>query len=82
MQDMQLTPRAKQVVDLAYAEAKRLQNNYIGGEHLLLGLIAEGEGLAARVLTELGMTLEATREQVRKFQEDAAARPKKPRKNC
>jgi len=70
--DLMLTPRAKQVIDLAYAEAKRLKNPYIGGEHLLLGLIAEQEGLAARVLIGLGMTLETTREQVQKSQEDAA----------
>ncbi len=70
--DLMLTPSAKQVVDLAYAEAKRLKNPYIGGEHLLLGLIAEQEGLAARVLIGLGMTLETTREQVQKSQEDAA----------
>ncbi len=71
-QDMQLTPRAKQVIDLAYAEAKRLKNNYIGGEHLLLGLIAEGDGLAARILTRMGMTLETAREQVQKSQEEEA----------
>ena len=70
--DLMLTPSAKQVVDLAYAEAKSLKNPYIGGEHLLLGLIAEQEGLAARVLTGLGMTLEATREQVQKSHVDAA----------
>jgi len=73
-QDMQLTTAAKKVVDLAYGEGKRLRNNYIGGEHLLLALLAEGEGLAARVLTELGLTLDATREQVRKFQEEAEAK--------
>ncbi len=73
-QDLNLTPRAKKVIDLAYAEANSLKNSYIGGEHLLLGLIAEGEGLAARVLTELGLTLDATREQVRKFQEEAEAK--------
>jgi excisionase family DNA binding protein len=70
--DLMLTPRAKQVIDLAYAEAKRLKNPYVGGEHLLLGLIAEQEGLAARVLIGLGMTLETTREQVQKSQEDGA----------
>jgi len=70
--DLMLTPSAKQVIDLAYAEAKKLKNPYIGGEHLLLGLIAEQEGLAARVLIGLGMTLETTREQVQKSQEDAA----------
>ena len=70
--DMQLTPRAKEAVDAAFAEAKRLKNNYIGSEHLLLGLIAEGGGLAARVLTGLGMTLDATRKQVENFQREAA----------
>jgi excisionase family DNA binding protein len=77
--DLSLTPRAKQVVDLAYAEAKRLKNPYIGGEHLLLGLIAEQEGLAARVLIGLGMTLETTREQVRKSQEDGARSDELPK---
>ena len=60
-QDMQLTPRAKRVIDLAYNEARSLQVNYIGTEHILLGLIAEGEGLAGRVLKKLGVDLEATR---------------------
>ena len=46
--EMQLTPRAKRVIDLAYDEARQLGNNYIGTEHLLLGLIREGEGLAGR----------------------------------
>ena len=44
-QDMTLTPRAKRVIDLAYDEARNLNNNYIGTEHLLLGLIREGDGL-------------------------------------
>lgn len=55
-QDMQLTPRAKHVIDLSYDEARALNNNYIGTEHLLLGLIREGEGLAGRVLEKLGVT--------------------------
>lgn len=63
-QDMQLTPRAKRVIDLAYDEARQLNNNYIGTEHLLLGLIREGEGLAARVLAKLGVDLERTRREV------------------
>ena len=67
-QDMQLTPRAKKVIDLAYAEARRLNNNYIGTEHLLLGLIREGDGLAARVLVKLGADLERAREAVRAMQ--------------
>src|SRR5207247_7888270 len=53
-QDVQLTPRAERVIDLANEEARQLNNNYIGTEHLLLGLIREGDGLAARVLAKLG----------------------------
>src|SRR5947207_11629200 len=74
-QDMQLTPRAKRVIDLAYEEARQLNNNYIGTEHLLLGLIREGDGLAARVLVSLDVDLERTRREVHALQEaDAALR--------
>ena len=68
-QDMQLTPRAKRVIDLAYDEARQLNNNYIGTEHLLLGLIREGEGLAGRVLSKLGVDLDRTRREVQSLQE-------------
>lgn len=68
-QDMQLTPRAKRVIDLAYDEARNLNNNYIGTEHLLLGLIREGEGLAGRVLQKLGVDLERTRREVMSLQD-------------
>ena len=68
-QDMQLTPRAKRVIDLAYDEARNLNNNYIGTEHLLLGLIREGEGLAGRVLQKLGVDLERTRREVTSLQD-------------
>src|SRR5438034_6422849 len=61
--------RAKRVIDLAYEEARQLNNNYIGTEHLLLGLIAEGDGLAARVLVKLGADLERTRVEVRAMQD-------------
>jgi len=67
--DMQLTPRAKRVIDLAYDEARQLNNNYIGTEHLLLGLIREGEGLAGRVLSKLGVDLDRTRREVQSLQE-------------
>ena len=73
-QDMQLTPRAKRVIDLAYDEARQLNNNYIGTEHLLLGLISEGEGLAGRVLTKLGVALERTRQEVKNLQEGGKGR--------
>ena len=69
-QDMQLTPRAKRVIDLAYDEARQLSNNYIGTEHLLLGLIREGEGLAGRVLAKLGVELERTRREVMHLQDN------------
>ncbi|MDQ2686934.1 MAG: ATP-dependent Clp protease ATP-binding subunit [Armatimonadota bacterium] len=74
-QDMQLTPRAKRVIDLAYDEARQLNNNYIGTEHLLLGLIREGEGLAGRVLSKLGVDLDRTRREVMHLQEGGGEGP-------
>src|SRR5579872_1531199 len=68
-QDMQLTPRAKRVIDLAYEEARQLNNNYIGTEHLLLGLVREADGLAGRVLTLLGLQLDAARQAVLEMQD-------------
>jgi ATP-dependent Clp protease ATP-binding subunit ClpC len=68
-QDMTLTPRAKRVIDLAYDEARNLNNNYIGTEHLLLGLIREGDGLAGRVLAKLGVELEKARREVMTLQD-------------
>jgi len=56
-----LTPRAKRVIELAIDEARRLEHNYIGTEHLLLGLLSEGEGVAAHVLDSFGITLERAR---------------------
>jgi len=61
------TERARQVVVLAQEEARLLGHNFIGTEHLLLGLVREQEGLAARVLDSLGITLAAVREEVRKI---------------
>ena len=58
------TDRARRVVVLAQEEAKMLNHNYIGTEHILLGLIHEGEGVAAKALEELGISLDAVREQV------------------
>ncbi len=56
-----LTPRAKKVIELAVDEARRLGHNYIGTEHLLIGLMREGEGVAAGVLESLGVTLDKVR---------------------
>jgi len=58
-----LTPRAKKVIELAVDEARRLNHHYIGTEHLLLGLVREGEGIAAGVLASLGVNLEKVRTQ-------------------
>ena len=58
------TDRARRVVILAQDEARAMNHNYVGTEHLLLGLIHEGEGIAAKALAQLGITLEAARAQV------------------
>jgi len=58
-----LTPRAKKVIELAVDEARQLGHHYIGTEHLLLGLIREGEGVAAKVLDSFGVNLEKVRTQ-------------------
>ena len=58
------TDRARRVVVLAQEEARNLNHNYIGTEHILLGLIHEGEGVAAQALEAMGISLESVREQV------------------
>ncbi|MCL4535005.1 MAG: AAA family ATPase, partial [Bacteroidetes bacterium] len=58
-----LTPRAKKVIELAVDEARRMNHHYIGTEHLLLGLVREGEGIAAGVLESLGVSLDKVRAQ-------------------
>ena len=61
---IQFTPRAKKVLELSLREAKALGHNYIGTEHILLGLIREGSGAAAQVLVKLGADLNRVRQQV------------------
>jgi hypothetical protein len=58
------TPRAKKVLELSLREAKQLHHNYVGTEHILLGLVREGEGVAAQVLAKLGADLPRVRQQV------------------
>ena len=71
-----LTPRAKRVIELAIDEARRLGHNYIGTEHLLLGLVREGEGIAAGVLESLGVNLDKVRHEViRVLSQSSAAGP-------
>ena len=65
--EIPFTPRAKRVLELSWDEARQLGHNYIGTEHLLLGLIREGEGVAARVLENLGVDLNKIRANVVKM---------------
>ena len=62
-----LTPRAKKVIELAVDEARRLNHHYIGTEHLLIGLMREGEGVAAGVLESLGVSLEKVRDETNRI---------------
>ncbi|NLM45690.1 MAG: ATP-dependent Clp protease ATP-binding subunit [Firmicutes bacterium] len=62
--NLSYTPRAKKVIELAFEEARNLGHNYVGTEHLLLGLIREGEGIAAQVLTNMGVDLDKARKSV------------------
>ena len=64
MQSIHFTPRAKKVVELSQDEARKLGHSYVGTEHILLGLIREGEGVASRVLKNLGVSLNKARQQV------------------
>ena len=63
-QAMTYTPRAKKVIELSIDEARKLSHTYVGTEHILLGLIREGEGVAARVLANMGVSLNKARQQV------------------
>ena len=62
--DISLTPRGKRVIDLAYDEARLLNDDFIGTEHLLLGLVREEAGLAGRILKKAGLNVDRTREAV------------------
>ncbi|MBU0700543.1 ATP-dependent Clp protease ATP-binding subunit [bacterium] len=82
--DVPFTPHAKRVLELSVEEARRLGHNYIGTEHLLLGLIREGEGIGSKVLVNLGINLDTVREEAIKLlgggvpsEKPAAAHPKK-----
>ena len=74
-----LTPRAKRVIELAIDEARNLGHNYIGTEHLLLGLLHEGEGIAAGVLGSFGLTLDQARAETTRVLSQGLSRSKLPR---
>ncbi|MBR1617924.1 AAA family ATPase, partial [bacterium] len=71
--EIPFTPRAKKVLELSWDEARQLGHNYIGTEHLLLGLIREGEGVAAKVLENLGVDLNKCRTNIIKMLGDTKA---------
>ncbi len=77
--EIELTPRAKRVIELAIDEARHLGHNYIGTEHLLLGLLHEGEGVAASVLESFGITLEQARTETTKLLTQSLTRPRASR---
>lgn len=72
------TPRAKNVLELSLREALQLGHNYIGTEHMLLGLVREGEGVAAQVLVNLGADLSRVRQQVIQLLSGYKAPPRQP----
>ncbi len=76
--EMGLTPRAKRVIELAIDEARALGHNYIGTEHLLLGLLREGEGIANSVLDSFGITLERARAEIVRVISQGATRTARP----
>nr|WP_053955597.1 ATP-dependent Clp protease ATP-binding subunit [Inediibacterium massiliense] len=67
IQVMGFTPRTKRIFELSFVEGRRLGHNYIGTEHLLLGIIREGEGVAAKLLIDSGVSLSKAREEVMKL---------------
>jgi ATP-dependent Clp protease ATP-binding subunit ClpC len=79
------TSRVKKVIEISFEEARRMGHNYVGTEHLLLGLLIEGEGIAAHVLEDLGATLDKVRAEIERLLhdstvEDSEPTPKKPSK--
>jgi ATP-dependent Clp protease ATP-binding subunit ClpA len=73
------TSRVKKVIDIAFQEARDMGHNYVGTEHLLLGLLIDGQGIAGHVLQEMGVGLEQTREAIAKhLQENPAATGERP----
>jgi len=79
--DLPMSPRAKLVIDLSMKEARRMGVNYIGTEHILLGILAEGEGLAAQMLVSHGMDLAKCRSAVRDYMGGATPEPPRPGDN-
>lgn len=77
-QNMELSPRGKRSIELAHEEARQMNNNYIGMEHLLLGIVREGEGPAGKVLAELGADLARVRATVLQMQSEEGLSAQSP----
>ena len=75
-----LTPRTKRVLELSVLEARRMNHNYVGTEHLLLGLIREGEGVAAKVLRDLNVDLGKAREEIIKTLSSGVGPRRRPKR--
>jgi excisionase family DNA binding protein len=73
-----LTPRAKKTIELAVDEARKLGHHYLGTEHLLMGIVREGEGLACEVLKKLGVALEAVQPEIIRLLGEHVERPPVP----
>src|SRR6056297_93508 len=76
-----LTPRSKKVLNLSMEEARKLNHNYIGTEHILLGLISEGEGVAIRILQEVGVNLDKVKKEILDILNDGSQNNKKTEKS-
>ena len=72
------TSRVKKVIEISFEEARRMGHNYVGTEHLLLGLLIEGEGIAAHVLEDLGANLEKVRAEIERLLHDSATEESEP----
>ncbi|HEY7200202.1 MAG TPA: Clp protease N-terminal domain-containing protein [Candidatus Dormibacteraeota bacterium] len=72
------TSRVKKVIEISFDEARRMGNNYVGTEHILLGLLVEGEGIAAHVLNDLGVTLDGARTEIERRLETLRAEAGRP----
>src|SRR5256714_1276979 len=86
IQQLVPTSRVKKVIEISFEESRRMGHDYVGTEHLLLGLLLEGEGIAAHVLEDLGANLEKVRGEIERLLHDSSAEteaepaPKKPSK--
>jgi ATP-dependent Clp protease ATP-binding subunit ClpA len=69
------TSRVKKVIEISFDEAKRMGHNYVGTEHLLLGLMVEGEGIGAHVLEDLGLTLDRVRAEINRLLAGVSSQP-------